>query len=396
MALSKPALALASIAVTLALLEGAARLLVPAEVQGKEAGTIALYTEHDPRLGWRKRPGARATFRRREYTVEVAINGHGLRDKERDYGAAPSTFRVLALGDSFVEAYSVPLAASVTQVLEASLDRPGCRTEVINGGTAAYSTDQEYLFYKDEGVRYSPSVVVLFFYFNDILFNSLDDHFGTPKPHLVAGNGGLVIENEPVPAPPPARPRALPAPEPPRSVLWDWMTQRLRRGAPRAYAALARTGLWAASRVEAPHDQLKVFRTRPIGDIETAWEATATILEALAREVEAHGGRLLVAYVPSRMEVSDRDWELTRLRYGMEPGRWDRGLVARRLGDIGRAARFPVLDLTVPLRAEEGRWTGPYYVEDGHWNALGHRVAAREVQRTLHDLGWLPACVSGR
>jgi lysophospholipase L1-like esterase len=395
MAVSKPALAVVSIALTLAGLEGAARIARPPGAKGKEAGTIALYTEHDPLLGWRKKPGAHALFERREYTIEVAINSQGLRDREREYHAAPRTFRVLALGDSFVEAYSVPLEASVTQVLEASLDRPGCRAEVINGGTAAYSTDQEYLFYRQEGARYSPDVVVLFFYFNDVLFNSLPVHFGTPKPLLVGQGGELGVENAPVPRPP-ATPRQERPMTRPRSVLFEWVKQRLRRGAPRAYAALARVGLWPVPRVEVPHDELKVFRPRPIPAIETAWDSTAAILEALAREVEARGAHLLVAYVPSRMEVSDRDWELTRLRYGMDEGKWDRGLVFRRLGEIGRRAGFPVLDLTGALRAADGRWAGPYYVEDGHWNALGHRVAAGEVQRALRDAGWLPGCASAR
>jgi acetyltransferase AlgX (SGNH hydrolase-like protein) len=396
MAVNKPVLALASMALTLAALEGAARMARRAGAKGKEAGTIALYTEHDPLLGWRKRPGAHAVFERREYTVEVAINGQGLRDKEREYRAAPSTFRVLALGDSFVEAYSVPLGASVTQVLEVSLDRPGCRSEVINGGTAAYSTDQEYLFYRQEGARYSPNVVVLFFYFNDVLFNSLPFHFGTPKPRLMDQGGRLVVQNEPVPVPRAAAPRAQPPPAEPRSALFEWVRQRLRRGAPRAYAALARVGLWAVPRVEAPPDELKVFRPRPIPDIETAWDSTAAILEALAREVEARGAHLLVAYVPSRMEVSDQDWELTRLRYGMDESKWDRTLVFRRLAEIGSGSGIPVLDLTGPLRAAQGRWGGPYYVEDGHWNALGHRVAAAEVERALRAAGWLPPCASTR
>jgi hypothetical protein len=294
-----------------------------------------------------------------------------------------------------VEAYSVPLGASVTQVLEASLDRPGCRSEVINGGTAGYSTDQEYLFYRQEGARYSPNVVVLFFYFNDVLFNSLPAYFGTPKPLLVAEGKELVVENAPVPRPA-AAPRAQrPIPRP-RSVLFDWVKQRLRRGAPRAYVALARAGLWAVPRVETPPDELKVFRPRLIADIETAWDSTAAILEALSREVEARGAHFLVAYVPSRMEVSDRDWELTRLRYGMDESKWDRRLVFRRLAEIGRGSGIPVLDLTGPLRAAQGRWGGPYYVEDGHWNALGHRVAAAEVEHALREAGWLPGCASAR
>ena len=100
---------------------------------------------------------------RREYTVEVAINSHGLRDPERGYETPAGTARILALGDSFVEGYSVSLPETATQVLESALGRAGCPAEVINGGTAGYSTDQELLFYETEGHRYKPRVVVLFF-----------------------------------------------------------------------------------------------------------------------------------------------------------------------------------------------------------------------------------------
>ena len=39
-------------------------------------------------LGWRKKPGARVRYDRREYATEVAINANGLRDPERAYAAA--------------------------------------------------------------------------------------------------------------------------------------------------------------------------------------------------------------------------------------------------------------------------------------------------------------------
>ena len=105
-------LAFGTVLLTLLFLEGAFR--VGRRLQsggGKEQGSIALYTEYDPVLGWRKRPGAAATFRRREYTAEVKINEQGLRDRPRTYEASGS-FRILALGDSFVEAYSVPVESS--------------------------------------------------------------------------------------------------------------------------------------------------------------------------------------------------------------------------------------------------------------------------------------------
>ena len=80
---------------------------------------------------------------------------------------------MLLLGDSITEGYSVEEPYTLRSVLEALLNsRREGRFEVINGGTAGYSTDQEYLFYRDEGVSYAPRVVVLLFYYNDVLYNA--------------------------------------------------------------------------------------------------------------------------------------------------------------------------------------------------------------------------------
>jgi hypothetical protein len=91
--------------------------------------------------------------------------------------------------------------------------------------------------------------------------------------------------------------------------------------------------------------------------------------------------------------VSDRDWDRTRLAYGMDERAWDRGLVARRFAEIGASAGFPVLDLTQDLRRASRRALGePYYVYDGHWNAAGHRAAAEAVRRFLRERDWAPRC----
>src|SRR5262245_18353591 len=154
-ALGKVLLAAASLLATLLVLEAAARLALRPGDLVPEAETSRLFLEHDPLLGWRKRPGAHAVYRRPEYRVEFGVNSLGLRDPERSAELPAGGFRILALGDSFVEGYTVPLADTVTQVMEAALQAPGCRVEVWNGGTQGYSTDQEYLFYESQGSRYA-------------------------------------------------------------------------------------------------------------------------------------------------------------------------------------------------------------------------------------------------
>ena len=190
----------------------------------------------------------------------------------------------------------------------------------------------------------------------------------------------------PPPPPPPPAPKL-------RSAAFEWVKDRLARGAPRAFNALARTGLWDPMGGDEPDDQMRVFKRRQQPAIEAAWERTDAILRALSREAAARGSRFAVVYVPSRMEVSDRDWELTRLAYDMDEKAWDRGLVARRFAEIGASAGFPVLDLTPDLRrASRGVLGEPYFVYDGHWNAAGHRAAAEAVERFLRERGWAPPC----
>lgn len=388
--LGKVLLPAASLAFVFGLLEIAARLVARGG-GGKEAGETDLYHRYDPLLGWAKKPGARITYRRREYTVEVAINSKGLRDPERNYQAPPGTLRILALGDSFLEGYTVPLSETVTQNLERSLRGAGMKVDVLNAGTAAYSTDQEYLYYQSEGMRYDPRVVLVFFYYNDIVYNDRQDYFGLPKPVFEQRPDGLHLHRFPVrePAPRPASSRQEDLP-PSGSALYAWVRDRFWYRAPRAYDVFARFGFWPPLPRLAQRLELRVFQKAVIPEIEDAWGKTAAILGALSREVGSRGQHLLVVYVPSRMEVDDRSWELSQTLYAMDADGWDRALVAARLEGVGRELDVPVLDLTGALRKADRGWrTRPYFTYDGHWTSLGHETAAREIETELRAKRWL-------
>jgi hypothetical protein len=94
------------------------------------------------------------------------------------------------------------------------------------------------------------------------------------------------------------------------------------------------------------------------------------------------------------MEVVDRDWDLTQLAYGLRPGEWERGIVARRLARACERAGLPMLDLTPALRRDDGWLSRTYFQYDAHWTARGQRAVAGAVEEYLRHSGWLPACAA--
>jgi|GEM_PF-1315964 len=386
-----------SLLVVMSLLEITARILRARQQGGKEGREDALYKEYDPALGWRKKKNATAVYKRREYTVEVRINSEGLRDPERPVEPSPGTFRVLALGDSFVEGYTVDLAQTITQRLEGRLSAAGCRAEVINGGTSAYSTDQEYLFYKTDGARYRPSLVLLFVFWNDIIYTDRQDYFGTPKPAFEMGGGELRLHRYPVKEKPMAPPAAVAAEdEAPRgSAFLELLRERLWVGAPGAHDTLARFGLWNPIPRATPRLEMLVYDRRNLAPIEDAWEKVGAILLALRKDVEANGSRLALVHVPGRMEIQPSSWRATRKLYRLAEDAWDLNKVKERVRAIGTSIGTPVIDLVPPLLAAESALRSTYFTFDGHWNARGHDVASGAVFDWMKQTGSLPRSCGG-
>jgi hypothetical protein len=143
----------------------------------------------DPRIGWTLNPKAESVITTRsERTIPISVNSLGLRDTEHTYEKPPGVFRGLMLGDSFTEALDVYLEESYPYRVEKCLNQHLTQQiEIINGGVSGYNTADEYLFYKHEGVKYNPDLVLLLLYIgND--FAGLNRDIDNDR--LVAGFGG--------------------------------------------------------------------------------------------------------------------------------------------------------------------------------------------------------------
>lgn len=169
-------LILFSIFLALGLMEIGLRLFAP---------QYSAFIRADDVLGWWFVPGARYVVDAPEdcpgWGASGYMNAHGLRDDDYPYEREPDTFRILALGDSYTEAFQVNQDQIWTELLEQRLnERGGQRYEVINAGRSGMGTAQEYLFYTHEGYRYAPDLVVVLFIPNDLLDNTTSRSGITP------------------------------------------------------------------------------------------------------------------------------------------------------------------------------------------------------------------------
>jgi hypothetical protein len=344
--------------------------------------------QYDTLLGWEKRPRVELRVTAPEWDVMLATNEHGLRGPPTPRAKPDGTRRVLLLGDSYVEAYTVSEQDMVSTVLERTLQELGGeRVEVLNGGTAGYSTDQQLLFFSRDGVGFEPDVTVLFFYVNDVWYNARSSYWRGSKPYFELSDGALELRGVPVPR-------------------LAWTSRELSDGLSRGSALyqLIRSAVSGVTSVRdpAPADstpggaaasptpsvpgELLSWQRSPDAETLRTWRITEALLVELRDRVEAAGSDFLIFWVPSKAAVHDQVWRDTRDAYGMSDEVWSAAADADMLRSVCEVASLSCL---IPLQefreraAPLGAPRALYFPVDGHWTATGHHLAAEILARAI-------------
>jgi hypothetical protein len=351
----------------------------------------------DAVVGTRFTPGARYHHVGEEGSSEGRFNSAGWRDAEHAEAAAPGTTRILFLGDSFVSAFQVPLDSTFHRRLEAELNAralPGHRFEVIALGQDGNGTTAEFLTYKTWGVRYRPDVVAVLFIQNDPGDNSRESALDKQRPFFVEDGDSLRLDDSFTQSPA-FRRAARPNWVREHFALWTVLrttVERLRaKNPPRSGNNDIQGGYYSSWN----------FAKHPPADSIPAFRLTGKIYERFAREVAADGPRFVVFESAFAQQEDQKLLAANRA----DPN-FDANKAARWLMSVGARDGFPVIPLSPAYRAASIRYARPlWFGHDstfGHWNVLGHRVAAdamaRYFARTLPGLdttGTTPADVPG-
>jgi hypothetical protein len=295
-----------------------------------------------------------------DYRQVIHINSKGLRDEELPYEHGRK-FRVLVLGDSFVEAKQVPLEDTFQALLEKSMG-----VEVVAAGHGGWGTDNELLWYRSEGFRYDPDLVLLVFQpGNDVQDNSIKiNYFPDKHPYFLLDGGELVLHTEPIRSQGAtglggALKSALHDFTLEHSYLYKLFVLRYRRlqlvrgTQPFALDAAAQAGQ-AEADLDALYQDL----------YDEAFTLTIALIEQLRQQVEADGAEFVVA-----IASSDR-----QIYIGGDNARFSMAFVDRGVAHI---------DLLPSIREAHSEDRPMHFACDGHWTVDAHRVVARELQEFL-------------
>lgn len=395
LALARLVLVLITIALPLLALEIAFRVFGPFIPGNYDTGA---YLTRDPRYGHYHPANYSGWIKRDEYTVSVRTNAERQRGPSVPFERAPNTYRILVLGDSFVEAVQVEEHERFIARLREMLNAEGgaTRYEVIDGGCGGWGAVQELLYLQAEGPRYKPDLVLLaFFVGNDVANNSLELELegnvnAALKPYFEREPGGGLTLLEPDP-PPPTSWESVGFFLRERSALYNVVESGVLQ-------KLSLDDLWASWRdldaqVELTIREAEVFQTRLDPRWRAAWSLTDSLLGRIAEESAVQQAKLGLLVVPTRAQVLPDAWrELTGSAEGRDRA-YDVFAPNTLLTGIAARTATPILDLTQPFRDAAKARNAPalYYARDQHWTAAGHELAARTLAAWLRKSVLIPS-----
>jgi len=261
----------------------------------------------------------------------VHIDSRGARGTREVPYERTDARRIVVIGDSFAFGWGVSDEETYAHRLAEAL--PG--VEVVNLGGGGYGTDQMLLMLREEGLRYSPDLVVVGIVSADTERN-LVAFRDFAKPRFVLRAGELELVDVPVPTPDEVRARS-----------------RLR---PRLF------------------DLVDVLRTavdaRGSGRARRAERLTTALWERIDAEARAAGARTLFLFAPIDTEIG-----------AAGPGACERMALA-----FTEAHGVLLLNLGDEFR--ERQRAGETF-RPGHWGPHAHAVIAGALARAIADGGLL-------
>ncbi|HLZ34369.1 MAG TPA: SGNH/GDSL hydrolase family protein [Nitrospira sp.] len=335
----------------------------------------------DPEVGQILVANQRARWVHEDYDVEITTNSGGFHDVEHRIEKPMDTYRIVVLGDSFVEGLAVPIESGFTQQLESLLqpEVKNARLEVLNLAVSGVGPAQYLRMLERRGISYKPDLVLMAVYPENDFWDSYYGLSGGPSKAFYAIGSNESLQYIPPEA---AKITVKIRPFLRRSAFLTLLREGITLTS--LESQLGRLGVLQAPGVVGNHKDWGIYDAALPDPWPEAYRTTLRIIDASRNLASRHGAEFLVMTIGSVAMVEDRWSEL----YSSYPAAKAMILDVHRpftaIADLGREQGFAVIDLADPFRQDFLRSkTSRSWPHDGHWNNNGHRLAAEIVARYL-------------
>lgn len=370
---------IALMAATLIILLLVLELLMGRVVQ-MEKPTLA----YDPDLGMRGRPNVKTLWTREieNNPRMLKLNQYGFHDVDHTLKKAPGTHRVFFIGDSFLEAYQVPIADNFCKITEAGFKSkspaPFKKVEHINGGLHTWGLGTYSIYVRKRLDQWHPDTLVVVIYMGNDL---LDNYYLTASeavPQFSLENGRL--KQTP---PPPYRVKMwLRDNVLARSSLIKFIWLRVIRSSRAGFNLARRQAL-----VGSPNMDFDILTPERIREIATIAELE---LQDIQKNLEKKHIGLFVYVIPVPRYVNylaGKKWLGSDLPKKNGPAflRLNKTLETAVTGYMDQN-NIPYVNARETFVKEVRQGRKVYLSETGHLNEHGHRVSAQLIEKPLWDV----------
>ncbi len=322
----------------------------------------------DPVLHHSLKPSSSYVLKTSEFEVEIRTNSMGFRDREYD-PTDRDKFKILVMGDSFVEGYGVIADSCFVRRVERDLNLHGTiGYRVFNFGVASYSPIIEYLLLRSRGLDLNPQLVILCFDMSDIQDDLLYGEFAE------LDSSGIPVK---------VVPRVLPSGRPswflPQGAFGDFIRKY-------SYVYAFLSPLVDRFKAE-PIAGLTTLKGRILhtedsvtGRWQRYFERSESYIKDVSDLLRARGINLLLVVYPWGHQVNANEWTEGRKLLGLEQRTYNSAIFSS-LERFAQRDSIPFLNMTETFRYHSNGHL--YYRIDEHWTNEGHRVAADTLAEYL-------------
>ena len=362
------------------------------------------FFRYDPVLGFEGVPNAKGYFATSQFKTLVTHNKEGFRDIDHEHKNHTNTFRILALGDSYTWGHGV----ENNQIYVKLLENYDTNIEVINMGGPGGDPPGELKVYKFRGLEYDHDIVLLGFYVGNDIVSYYPQEDDSPPQYGYNEKGEFVLIGKVQP------------PE----IVEKIRKESLEKYSPKKYKGLKENMYyWLVQHIQLytfidnfQNYYLRVIKSSPFWtkiknifgienkyalgflnyckpedseEIQYGWNILYSTLETLKHYSSEAKAKLYVVIIPHVVQTSKNIYDYELIRSGHDPSSFDLEKPNNKLAEMCNKLGIDYLDLLPVMKEESSQGKLLYFPRDAHWNAEGHRIAAREIYKDLTGRGWL-------